>query len=518
MGVPQRGGGSADVAVEVDAVGKRFGDTVALRDVSFSILPGTVHGLVGENGAGKSTLSRVIFGMMAPDTGTVRFPLTAPDESGAGVGMVHQHFAQAPSMTVLENFALSRRMPHEARMLQRRAVGRRATELAGRLGFTLDLGARVDRLTVGARQRVEIVKALQHGARILLLDEPTGVLSPSEIEALIELMRSLAAQGTAIVFVSHKLEEVLAACDAVTVMRRGEAVATLPREGLTARSLARMMTGADPQRVAKPAVSPGPELLRATGIHARDDRGALAVRGVDLSVRGGEIVGIAAIEGNGQEEFVEALAGVREIERGVVHVSGEIVGRAAERRERRSGLAHIPADRLRTGAAPRLSLEANLVAAAYRATRFARGPFVRRQAWRAAAVDAVAAFDVRGGGPSTPIGMLSGGNIQKVIVARELGGEPVVLLAAHPTRGVDLRAIETIHAQLVGARQDGRAVLLLSSELDELLALSDRLLVFARGEVVAELDPASTNPAEIGLYMMGAGSRPSDEEQPAVAS
>ncbi len=505
-------------AVVLDAVGKRFGETVALRDVSFSILPGTVHGLVGENGAGKSTLSRVIFGMIPPDSGDVRFPLATSRDAGGGVGMVHQHFAQAPSMTVLENLALSRRASSESPLLQLRQVRRRAIDLADRLGFRLDLGARIDRLTVGARQRVEIVKALQHGARVLLLDEPTGVLSPPEIDALIELMRTLSAQGTSIVFVSHKLDEVLAACDVVTVMRRGEAVATLSRNGLTARELARMMTGADPERIRKPASIPGPELLRATAIRARDDRGAIAVRGVDVTVHAGEIVGIAAVEGNGQEEFLEAVAGVREVETGTVRISGTIVGKASQRRKRASGLAHIPSDRLRTGSAGRLSLVENLAAVGYRAAPLARGPLVRRRAWRTAATEAIRAFDVRAGDPAAPIASLSGGNIQKVIVARELGCAPKVLLAAHPTRGVDLGAIETIHSHLIQARQDGRAVLLLSSELDELLALSDRLLVFARGSIVAELDPATTDPAEIGFYMMGDGGAQTDAPVAEVAT
>ncbi|WP_133411811.1 ABC transporter ATP-binding protein [Agromyces badenianii] len=496
------------MAVELSGVTKRYGELTALDDVSLVVRPGTVHGLIGENGAGKSTLSKIMFGMVAPDRGSVRVLGTDTTSTSAaraaGVGMVHQHFAQAPSMSVLENLALAARASDERRILSLREVGRRAQDVAGRLGFDLDLRARVEKLSVGARQRIEIVKALQHGARVLLLDEPTAVLAPAEIAELVELMRGLAETGTAVVFVSHKLEEVRAACDEVTVLRRGRVAARLDGAGLSARALARAMTGDDPVRAPKAAIDPGPAALVVRELHARDDRGRPAVTGAGLSIHEGEIVGIAGIDGNGQEEFVEAIAGLRGVESGGIELHGTSLAGRKPREIRGLGVAHIASDRLETGVAPTLSIQDNVVAARYRDPEHARFGFTRPRAGREAVEQAIADYDIRGASPALPIGALSGGNMQKVVVARELANSPAVLLAAHPTRGVDLKAIERIHAAILGARVRGCAVMLLSTELDELLALSDRIVVFSRGRIVAELDPAKTDPAEIGVYMTGA--------------
>ncbi|MFF2275604.1 ABC transporter ATP-binding protein [Agromyces sp. NPDC058126] len=487
---------------------KRYGELIALDEVSFAVRPGTVHGLIGENGAGKSTLSKIMFGMEQPDHGSVRVlgtsTTSAPAGRVAGVGMVHQHFAQAPSMTVLENLALSARSAGEPRRLSLREVGRHAQEVAAGLGFALDLRARVDKLSVGARQRIEIVKALQHGAGVLLLDEPTAVLAPGEIAELVELMRGLAAAGTAVVFVSHKLDEVLAACDEVTVLRRGAVVARLDCVGLEAADLARAMTGDDPVRRPKAAFDPGPVALAVRGLRARGDRGRPAVAGADLTLHEGEIVGVAGIDGNGQEEFVEVIAGLRGLEAGEVELHGAALAGRSPREIRALGVAHIASDRLETGVAPTLSIQDNLVATRFRDPEHARFGFTRANAAREAVDAAIAEYDIRGASAALPIGALSGGNMQKVVVARELSTRPAVLLAAHPTRGVDLKAIEWIHAAIAGARARGCAVLLLSTELDELLSLADRIVVFSRGRIVVELDPATTGPAEIGVYMTGA--------------
>lgn len=407
-------------------------------------------------------------------------------------------------MSVLENLALaSATVGSRARPLDLRSVGGRATAVAASLGFDLDLKARIGRLSVGARQRVEIVKALQAGARVLILDEPTAVLAPREIEELIKTVRLLAESGTAVVFVSHKLNEVVAACDQITVLRRGRVVGAANARDTTPRELARLMTGEEPGGVLPTRSSGvGEPVLRVRDISAKNNFGVLAVDSLSLDVRSAEVVGIAAIEGNGQDELIEVLTGLRRHITGSVAIEGTDVTGLEPRAIRANGLAHVPADRLTTGTAPTLSIADNLAATSYRED--SRWRLVGRRGMRARAVDAIAEFDVRGASPVGPIGRLSGGNMQKVVIARETARRPKVLIVAHPTRGVDLKAIDRIHRHVLTLRDSGTAVLLLSSELDELLALSDRIIVMFRGRVVADVGAGQADTARIGEYMTGA--------------
>lgn len=499
----------ATAVVDLRNITKTYGSLTALDDVSLTVPHGTVHGLVGENGAGKSTLMKVLYGMVKPDGGELRIgdrPLRAgstPAARAAGVGMVHQHFAQAESMSVLENLALaSATVGSRARPLDLRSVGGRATAVAASLGFDLDLKARIGRLSVGARQRVEIVKALQAGARVLILDEPTAVLAPREIEELIKTIRLLAESGTAVVFVSHKLNEVVAACDQITVLRRGRVVGAADARDTTPRELARLMTGEEPGVLPTRSTRVGEPVLRVRDISAKNNFGVLAVDSLSLDVRSAEVVGIAAIEGNGQDELIEVLTGLRRHITGFVAIEGTDVTGLEPRAIRANGLAHVPADRLTTGTAPTLSIADNLAATSYRED--SRWRLVGRRGMRARAVDAIAEFDVRGASPAGPIGRLSGGNMQKVVIARETARRPKVLIVAHPTRGVDLKAIDRIHRHVLTLRDSGTAVLLLSSELDELLALSDRIIVMFRGRVVADVGAGQAGTARIGEYMTGA--------------
>ncbi|WP_162242591.1 ABC transporter ATP-binding protein [Leifsonia sp. Leaf336] len=495
--------------VELQGITKAYGALTALDDVSLVVPHGTVHGLVGENGAGKSTLMKVLYGMVRPDSGELRIdgrPLRAgstPAARAAGVGMVHQHFAQAESMSVLENLALaSSDSGPRARPLDLRAVGRRAAEVAAGLGFELELRARIGRLSVGARQRVEIVKALQAGAQVLILDEPTAVLAPREIEELIRTIRLLAASGTAVVFVSHKLNEVVAACDEITVLRRGRVVGRSDARRTTPSEIARIMTGEEPGVLPSRDTEPGEPVLQVRDVSAKSNFGVVAVNAVSLDVRAAEIVGIAAIEGNGQDELIDVLTGLRRHTGGSVAIDGTDVTGLEPRAIRARGLAHVPADRLTTGTAPTLSIADNLAATNYLAE--SRWRLLRRGVMRRQAAESIVAFDVRGAAPLGAIGRLSGGNMQKVVIARETAKRPRVLVVAHPTRGVDLKAIDRIHRHILALRDAGTAVLLLSSELDELLALSDRVIVMFRGRVVADLTAAEAEAAEIGEFMTGA--------------
>lgn len=500
---------AVELAVDMRDVTKSFGDAAALVAVNLSVPRGSVHGLVGENGAGKSTLMKVLYGMVKPDSGSVTVndvslrTGSTPAALAAGVGMVHQHFAQAPSMTVLENLALAAPALGQRRRLDLGQIGRHAQDVAASLGFSLDLRTRVDKLSVGARQRIEIVKALQAGAEVLVLDEPTAVLAPREIDELIATLRTLASSGTAIIFVSHKLNEVIAACDEITVLRRGKNVARLLASASTPRDLARAMTGEEPRELPTRASTPGAEVVRVDGVSAQNDRGLTAVQHLSLTTHTGEIVGIAGIEGNGQEELIEVLTGMRQATAGRIVLDGHDVTGFSPRRLRQRGLSHVPADRHSTGTAGTLSIADNLASVGYAAPPLARWPFVRQREFVRRAERLIEKFDVRGATALGQIRELSGGNMQKVVIARETDATPKLLIVAHPTRGIDLKAIDLIHRHLLELRASGASILLLSSELDEIMALSDRILVMFNGNIAAELDPSLTNDAEIGLCMTG---------------
>src|SRR5687767_13137664 len=482
-------------ALELRGITKRFGSLVANDAIDFELRRGEIHALLGENGAGKSTLMNVLYGLHHPDEGEIRLDgdassIGSPREAiGLGIGMVHQHFMLVPVMTVAENLVLGTEPRRPDGRLDYKEAARRTRELSEQYGLAVRPEAKVEDLGVGAQQRVEILRALFRGAKVLVLDEPTAVLTAQESQDLFRVLRTLKEEGTSVVFISHKLNEVLDVSDRVTVLRRGQKIDTVVTEGSTERSLARLMVGRDVLlRVEKPEHEPGEPLLEVEGVSALDDRELPAVRDVSFEVRAGEIVGIAGVDANGQSELIEVLTGLRKPTAGSVRVAGRDVTGASPRQVQDAGLGHIAEDRHRRGLVLDFSLAENLYLNEYRRpgnTRFGLlSP--RRMADRARGL--LKDYDVRGGGPETRGASLSGGNQQKVVIARELTNNPKALIAAQPTRGLDVGAIEFVHRRLVEERDAGRAILLVSLELEEIRSLSDRALVIYEGEIVAELD------------------------------
>ena len=497
--------------LELDGITKRFPGIVANDQVSFDLRRGEVHALLGENGAGKTTLMNVLYGLYHPDEGEIRIngervSFTSPrDAIDSGIGMVHQHFMLIPVMTVAENVVLGTEPSERGVLLDYGTARRSVHELARAFGLAIDPDSLIQDITVGQQQRVEILKALYRRADILILDEPTAVLTPQEAKELFVILQGLVREGMSIIFISHKLGEVLDIADRVTVIRRGKVIETLPTAGATEESLAQLMVGREVLLdVEKTGASPGAPLLRVADLHVRDERGIEKVHGVSLEVREGEIVGIAGVDGNGQTELIDAIAGLRRPDAGTIELAGEDVTRDGARHHFDAGLGHIPQDRQRRGLVLDFSLAENVALHDYRKPPASRlgWLFPNRLVDRARRL--ITEFDVRGGGPLTKASALSGGNQQKVILAREIDRDPRVLIAAQPTRGLDVGAIEFVHRRLIEERDDGRAVLLVSLELDEILSLSDRILVIYEGEIVAEFPPTVTE-AELGLAMTGGG-------------
>ncbi len=498
--------------LELRSITKRFPGVVANDAIDFDLLPGEVHALLGENGAGKSTLMNIVYGLYRPDGGEILIrgkPVTLGSAREAimhGIGMVHQHFMLIPVMTVAENIVLASEPTHAGVLLDYAASVERVRELSERFGLAVDPEARVENIGVGQEQRVEILKALYRGAEILILDEPTAVLTPQEAAELFEIIRGLQAQGKSIIFISHKLKEVVEIADRITVLRRGRKVDTISREGATETGLARMMVGREVLlRVEKKPAAPGQPMLEVHDLSVLDDRGLGAVRDVSFAVRACEIVGLAGVDGNGQTELIDALAGLRRPSGGEIRVRGQDVTRASARRVLDLGVGHIPEDRQRRGLVLEFSLAENLALHDYDEEPNSRFGwlFPRRLISRARKL--LREFDVRGGGPQTRASALSGGNQQKVVIAREVAGDPDVLIAAQPTRGLDVGAIEYVHRRLVEVRDEGKAVLLVSLELDEIRALSDRILVIYEGRIVGEYDPKVAE-EDLGIAMTGGGS------------
>ncbi|HXT35337.1 MAG TPA: ABC transporter ATP-binding protein [Chloroflexota bacterium] len=497
-------------AVELIGIEKRFGSVVANERVDFDVRPAEVQALVGENGAGKTTLMKILFGLYQPDAGRILLDgkptaIANPHVAIAhGIGMVHQHFMLLQSLTVAENIVLGIE-PTRNLILTDVARARALTrELSERYGLRVDPDAVVRDISVGLRQRVEILKALARGARILILDEPTAVLTPQETTELFGILKDLVAGGMTVVFISHKLNEVMRVSNRVTVMRGGKKVGTVETRETSPRELARMMIGRDYlPTVTKTEARPGDPVLEVIGVHAADDRGLPAVRGVDLLVRSGEIVGIAGVEGNGQSELVEALTGLRPITAGRVMLDGRDIARLSPRRRREAGMAAVPEDRLKHGVAAAASIKDNLAMSRYYRAPLTSGPFLLPHRMAAYAWDLVRRSDVRTRDISLPVSSLSGGNMQKLVVARELGLAPKLLIAAQPTRGVDIGAIEAIHQRIVAARDRGAAVLLVSAELSEVLALSDRIAVLYEGRITGIFEAGAVSEEELGLYMLG---------------
>ena len=495
--------------LELKGITKRFPGIVANDHVDFTLGRNEVHALLGENGAGKSTLMNVLYGLYQPDEGEIyvkgeRVKISSPkDAIDLGIGMVHQHFMLIPVMTVAENIVLANEPKQAGVLLDYTAARRRVEDLSRTFSFAIDPGARIDSLTVGQQQRVEILKALYRHADILILDEPTAVLTPQESQELFETLRTLVREGLSIIFISHKLNEVLDIADRITVLRRGRRIETIPRAGATQSGLARLMVGREVLlRVEKKPAEPGEPLLVVQDLTVKNDRGLEAVRGVSLEVRAGEIVGIAGVDGNGQSELIDGVTALQGLESGRVVVAGRDVTRSSTRQVISAGLGHIPEDRHLRGLVLDFTLAENLALEDYREPPDSRFGWLFPRRLIARARTLIREFDVRGGGPSTRAAALSGGNQQKVVIAREVHRDPRVLLAAQPTRGLDIGAVEFVHRRLVEERDEGRAVLLISLELEEILSLSDRILVMYEGEIVAEYGP-DVSEEELGLAMTG---------------
>ncbi|GAB3237934.1 ABC transporter ATP-binding protein [Kineosporia babensis] len=499
-------------AVELKGITKRFPGVVANRDVNLRVMPGTVHAVVGENGAGKSTLMKTLYGMHKPDEGTItlngeQVVLHNPSDAIArGVGMVHQHFMLADNLTVLENIVLGAEPKRWGGFgLNRAAARTRIREIGKQYGLEVDPDVLVENLGVGDRQRVEIIKVLYRGARVLVLDEPTAVLVPQEVDALFEALQVLKAQGLSIIFISHKLDEVRSVADDITVIRRGTTVATADPKTVSSRQLAELMVGSElpsPQ-TSESTVTDRPVLEMKHVELVKDGRHLL--RDVTLTIHAGEVLGLAGVEGNGQAELVESIMGMRTVDGGTITLAAENITTWTTRRRREAGIGYIPEDRHRHGLILDAPLWENRVLGHQTRHPNTSGPLVNRAGARADTERIVGEYDVRTPSIDVLASSLSGGNQQKLIVGREMSGNPKLLIAAHPTRGVDVGAQAAIWDLLRNARAEGLAVLLISADLDELIGLSDSLTVILRGELVAQVDPSTVTPEQLGSAMTGAG-------------
>jgi simple sugar transport system ATP-binding protein len=499
-----------EAAVRASGIVKRFPGVLANDHVDFDLRAGEVHALLGENGAGKSTLMNVLAGMYSPDEGEIRLDgqpvaFRSPrDAIAAGIGMVHQHFALVPSQTVTENVILGLERPRLRLDLAR--FDEEVRQIALSVGLHVDPRARIWQLSVGEQQRVEILKLLYRGARILIMDEPTAVLAPQEIDELFATLRSMTAAGKSVVFISHKLGEVLAIADRITVMRRGKVTAAgIPAAGATKEDLARQMVGRSVlERIRRIDREPGEVVLDVRDVEAVNDRGLPALRGASLQIRSGEIVGLAAVAGNGQAELAEVVTGLRAC-RGSIVVHGEDITNRSPGHAIRRGVGHVPEDRTSVGSAPNLSLVDNSMMKRYRDGPIARGWFIHRPAARSLAERLKHEYQIAAPSVDSEARLLSGGNLQRLILAREIERKPGLLVAVQPTRGLDVGAIETVHQLLLDRRAEGAAILLISEELDELLALADRIDVMYEGRIVGSFPPDSDLVNDIGLRMTGGG-------------
>ena len=499
--------------LELRGITKRFPGVVANDNVNLALNTGEVLSLIGENGAGKSTLMSVLYGMYKPDEGEILIdgtPLvfaSPADAIAAGIGMVHQHFMLVPVFTVAENVVLGVEPTGALGKLNIDEARRMVREISDKYNLDLDPDAVIEDLPVGVQQRVEIVKVLLRDAKVVVFDEPTAVLTPSEIIEFFEIVKTLVSAGRGVVFITHKLKEALNIADRIAVLRRGKVVGEVDPKTATESQIAEMMVGRPVQlTVDKNSAKAGDVVLKVTDLTVLDADGRTHVENVSFEVHAGEIVGIAGVQGNGQTELVEALTGLRKAASGVIALDGKDLTHSDPRERHQMGMAHIPEDRQRQGLVGGLSVAENLVLTRYHDEQFSHGVIVDWEAANAIAETLITEYDIRTPNKETGVGTLSGGNQQKVIVARELSRDLRLTIAAQPTRGVDVGSIEYIHSRIVKERDAGTAVLIVSTELEEVMALSDRLLVMYRGKVVAELDPKKVTPMEVGLYM--AGSRP----------
>ena len=503
---------SPQYVIEMLHITKEFPGIKANDDITLQLRKGEIHALLGENGAGKSTLMSVLFGLYQPEEGEIRkngkpVKINDPNDATAlGIGMVHQHFKLIDVFTVLDNIILG---AEDTKMgfLQKKAARQKVQDLSQRYGLRVDLDARIEDITVGMQQRVEILKMLYRDNEILIFDEPTAVLTPQEIDELMEIMRGFKKEGKSILFITHKLNEIMAVADRCTVLRKGKYMGTVDIKDTTKEELSRMMVGRDVQlQVDKKPAHPGDVVLDVEGVTIHNDqRKKDSVKDVTFQVRAGEIVCLAGIEGNGQTEFIYGLTGLEKLSGGKITLDGKDITRESIRQRSRDGMSHIPEDRHKHGLVLDYSLENNMVLQRYWQPEFQKGGFIQSDKVREYSDKLIAQYDVRSGqGSSTIVRSMSGGNQQKAIIAREVDRDKSLIVAVQPTRGLDVGAIEYIHSQLVAERDRGKAVLLVSLELDEVMSLSDRILVMYEGQLVGQLNPKTTTVAELGLYMSGA--------------
>jgi len=499
--------------LELANITKRFPGVVANDDVSLSVSSGEVLSLIGENGAGKSTLMNILYGMYRPDSGEIRIDgstvkfTSAADAIEAGIGMVHQHFMLVPVFTVAENVVLGVEPTGRLGSLDIAKARSMVKEISDKYKLDLDPDARIEDLPVGIQQRVEIVKVLLRDAKIVVFDEPTAVLTPSEIGEFFGIVKSLKDSGRGVVFITHKLKEALAIADRIAVLRRGKVVGEVAPHNANESTIAEMMVGRPVQLVVdKKIASPGAAVLSVNDLTVMDPDGRVVVDGISFAVHAGEVVGVAGVQGNGQTELVETLTGLRDAHAGAVRLGEFDISDASPRARHRMGMAHIPEDRQRQGLVTGMTVAQNLVLTRYHSEEFSKGMQVNWDTVSTKASELVAEYDIRTSGVDVEASTLSGGNQQKVIVARELSRDLKLAIASQPTRGVDVGSIEYIHSQIIAERDAGTAVLIVSTELDEVMALADRVLVMYRGAIVAEVDPKQVSALDIGLYM--AGSKP----------
>ena len=498
--------------IRMHGITKHFGKVVANDGANFSLQHGEIHAIIGENGAGKSTLMKILYGLYQPNEGKIYFrdePVRIDNSRTAiklGIGMVQQHFTLIPALTVLKNIVLAKEPRRFKTLLDTATAHRTITELANQLGFDLDLSATVESLPIGGQQYAEILKALYHGAEILILDEPTAVLAPQEVAGLFDCLRGLKAEGKSVILITHKLNEVMAIADAITVMRHGRSVASLPRTETNTAELSELMIGQKSFKdikTQKRSDRPSQPMLHLEGVTLRAKNGRALLDGIDLGVFAGEIVGIAGVKGNGQSELIEVLTGLRKSDSGTITLNDEPITNRSPAEIRRKRVVHLPADRHRHGISLDDRVNENLILGNHNQPPFCRHGLLKQKAADQFADNVIEKYEIRAGGVNLPIRTLSGGNQQKVVVARELESDPELIIAAHPTRGLDINAAQFVHQQLIDARNRSKAILLISADLEELLSLSDRIAVMYNGQITGILQPSETDESQLGELMLG---------------
>lgn len=506
---PDKGSENVDYVIEMLGIRKEFSGFVANDNITLQLKQGEIHALLGENGAGKSTLMNVLFGLYEPDGGEIRVrgqkeDIHSPNKANdLGIGMVHQHFMLVDKFTVAENIILGKE-PNRFGVIEKKKAIQEIQEISDRYGLRVDPHAVVRDISIGMQQRVEILKTLYRGADILIFDEPTAVLTPQEIKELIQIMRALIKEGKSIILITHKLKEIMDVCDRVTVIRRGKGMGTVNVSETNPQELANMMVGREVVfTTEKKPATPGADVLEVKDLVVKEARGVESVRGLNLTVRAGEIVGIAGVDGNGQSELIQAISGLTKVAAGTIKLNGHYIENMKPRKITESGLGHIPEDRHKHGLVLEMSLGENIALQTYYKKPISKKGFLNHKAMYDFARELIEEYDVRASSEFVAAKALSGGNQQKAIIAREVSRDPDFLIAAQPTRGLDVGAIEFIHRRLIEQRDKGKAVLLMSFELDEIMNVSDRIAVIYEGKIVAIVKPEETTEQELGLLMAG---------------